>query len=90
MRHVLDKEIPDAILTLQRQERQFSEHQLGARWLALLESAPDLPQALRESITILDGEEEFRKAMGYAFALEFHWEDAQKLRELYLAYVRFF
>ena len=27
--------------------------------------------------------------MGYAFALEFHQEDAQKLRKLYLSYVKF-
>ena len=89
MQNVLEKKIPDAVRTLQKQERQFSEHGLAPRWTAVLEGASNLPQALLESITILDGEEGFRKAMGYAFALEFHYEDAQKLRKLYLAYVRF-
>jgi hypothetical protein len=89
MRNVLEKGIPDAVKTLKKQEPQFSKYALTSRWTAILEDASILPQALRESITILDGEEEFRKAMGYAFALEFHHEDAQKLRELYLAYVKF-
>jgi hypothetical protein len=89
MQNVLEKKIPDAVRTLQKQERQFSEYGLAPRWTAVLEGASNLPQALLESITILDGEEGFRKAMGYAFALEFHYEDAQNLRKLYLAYVRF-
>jgi hypothetical protein len=89
MENVVERQIPDAVRILQKQERQFSEHGLAPRWTAVLEGASNLPQALRESITILDGEEAFRKAMGYAFALEFHYPDAQKLRELYLAYVRF-
>ncbi len=89
MQTVLEKKIPDAVRILKKQERQFSEFGLAPRWTALLEDASDLPQALRESITVLYGEEGFRKAMGYAFALEFHSEDAQKLRGLYLAYVRF-
>lgn len=89
MQNVLQNKIPDAVRILKNQERQFSEHGLAPRWTAVLEGASNLPQALRESITILGGEEDFRKAMGYAFALEFHYPDAQKLRELYLAYVRF-
>ncbi len=89
MRNVLEGEIPDAVRVLQTQEQQFAKYGLASRWAAVLEGASNLPQALRESITILDGEEEFRKATGYAFALEFHYEDAQKLRNLYLGYVKF-
>jgi hypothetical protein len=89
MRNVLDNKIPNAARIIKKQERQFSEQGLAPRWTTVLEDASNLPQALRESITILDGEEGFRKAMGYAFALEFHYEDAQNLRKLYLAYVRF-
>jgi hypothetical protein len=89
MRNVLEKGIPDAVRTLKKQEQQFARYGLTSRWTAVMEGVSNLPQALRESITILDGEEEFRKAMGYAFALEFHHEDARKLRELYLAYVKF-
>jgi hypothetical protein len=89
MRSVLEYGIPDAVRTLKKQEQQFAKYGLTSRWTAIMEGASNLPQALRESITILDGEEEFRNAMGYAFALEFHHEDAQKLRELYLAYVKF-
>ncbi len=89
MRNVLEKGIPDAVRTLKKQEQQFAKYGLTSRWTAVMEGVSNLPQALRESITILDGEEEFRKAMGYGFALEFHYEDAQKLRKLYLAYVKF-
>jgi hypothetical protein len=89
MKNVIVKQIPRAVRILQNQERQFSEHGLAPRWAAVLEGASDLPQALRESITILDGEEDFRKTMGYGFAVEFQYEDARKLRELYLAYVKF-
>jgi hypothetical protein len=89
MQNVLDHKIPDAVRILKKQERQFSEKGLAPRWIAVLEGASELPQALRESVTILYGEEGFRKAMGYAFALEFHYEDAQKLRKLYLDYIRF-
>jgi hypothetical protein len=89
MRNVIQRQIPRAIRILENQERQFSERGLTPRWTAVLEGAANLPQALRESITILDGEEDFRRALGYGFATEFLYEDALKLRELYLAYVKF-
>jgi hypothetical protein len=89
MTNVIEKQIPVAVRILEKQMPQFSERGLTPRWTAVMEAASDLPQALRESITILDGEEEFRKAMGFGFALEFQSEDARKLRELYLAYVKF-
>jgi hypothetical protein len=89
MRNVLEKGIPDAVRTLKKQEQQFAKYGLTPRWTAVMEGVSNLPQALRESITILDGEEEFRKAVGYAFTLEFHHEDARKLRDLYLGYVKF-
>jgi hypothetical protein len=89
MKNVIDIQIPDAIRILKDQEQQFSEHGLTPQWTIVMEGASVLPEALYESITILEGEEAFRKAMGYAFALEFHYADAQKLRELYLAYVKY-
>jgi hypothetical protein len=89
MKNVVGKQIPDAVRILKDQEQQFSERGLSPRWAVVMESASILPQALQESITILDGEEAFRKAMGYAFALEFQYEDALKLRELYLSYVKY-
>ena len=89
MKHVIDRRIPRAYKALKNQEQQFSAHGLADRWKAVLEATANLPQALRESITILDGEEDFRRAMGYGSAVEFHLEDARKLRELYLAYVKF-
>jgi hypothetical protein len=90
MKNVVDKQIPDAVRILKNQEQQFSKYGLSPRWTSVMEGASILPQALQESITILDGEEAFRKAMGYAFALEFYYEDALWLRELYLAYVKYF
>jgi hypothetical protein len=89
MKHVIDIQLPDAVKVLSKQERQFADHGLASRWTALLDDVASLPQALRESITILEAEEDFRNAMGYGFALEFRYEDAQKLRDLYLAYVKF-
>jgi hypothetical protein len=90
MKNVVGRQIPDAVRILKSQEQQFAERGLSRQWTAVMEGASILPQALRESITILDGEEAFRKAMGYSFALEFWYDDAMKLRELYLAYVRYF
>jgi hypothetical protein len=90
MKNVVGRQIPNAVRILKSQEQQFSEHGLSPQWTSVLEGAAILPQALRESITILDGEEAFRKAMGYSFALEFWYDDAMKLRELYLLYVRYF
>jgi hypothetical protein len=89
MKNVVDRQIPAAVRILKDQEQQFSERGLSPRWAVVMEGAAILPQALQESITILDGEEAFRKAMGYAFALEFQYEDALKLRELYVAYVKY-
>jgi hypothetical protein len=89
MKNVVGKQIPDAVRILKDQEPQFSERGLSPHWTSVMEGAAILPQALQESITILDGEEAFRKAMGYAFALEFHHADALKLRELYLSYVKY-
>jgi hypothetical protein len=89
MKNVVDKQIPDAVGVLKNQEQQFAERGLTPRWTSVMEGAAILPQALEESITILDGEAAFRKAMGYAFALEFQYEDALKLRELYLSYVKY-
>ncbi len=90
MKNVVDKQIPDAVKILKDQERQFSERGLSPHWTYVMEGASILPQALQESITILEGGDAFRKAMGYALALEFHNEDALKLRELYLSYVKYF
>jgi hypothetical protein len=90
MKNVVGRQIPDAVRILKSQEQQFARRGLSAQWTSVLESASILPQALQESISILDGEEAFRKAMGYSFALEFWYDDAMKLRELYLAYVRYF
>jgi hypothetical protein len=89
MKNVVGRQIPEAVRILKSQEQQFSERGLSPRWTSVMEGAAILPQALQESITIFDGEEAFRKAMGHALALEFHYEDALKLRELYLAYVRY-
>jgi len=90
MKNVVGRQIPDAVRILKSQEQQFADRGLSPQWTSVLEGAAILPQALKESITILDGEEAFRKAMGYAFALEFWYDDAMKLRELYLLYVRYF
>ena len=89
MKNIVDRQIPDAVRILKDQESQFSDHGLSPRWTIVMEGATILPQALRESITILDKEEAFRKSMGYAFALEFHSEDAEKLRALYVSYVKY-
>ncbi len=89
MKNVVERQIPEAVKVLKDQEQQFSERGLSPRWMIVMESAAILPQALKESITILDGEDAFRKAMGYSFALEFQYEDAVKLRELYLSYVKY-
>ncbi len=89
MKNVVDRQIPEAVRVLKSQERQFSDRGLSPRWDVVMEGAAILPRALEESITILDGEAAFRKAMGYAFALEFQYEDAEKLRELYVAYVKY-
>jgi hypothetical protein len=89
MRNVVEQQIPQAVRVLTRQERQFAEHGLSPRWASVMEGAALLPPALKESITILDAEEAFRKSMGYEFAREFYYEDAAKLRELYISYVRY-
>jgi hypothetical protein len=89
MKRVVDRQIPDDIKILKNQEEQFKRSGISTQWMSMMENSSILPQALKESITILDGEESFRKAMGYEFALEFYYEDAVKLREEYLAYVRY-
>jgi hypothetical protein len=89
MKNVVEKQIPEAVRILRDQEHLFAEHGLSPRWASIMEGAGELPQAPEESITILDGEEAFRKAMGYGFALDFHFEDARNLRELYLSCVRY-
>ena len=89
MNNVINKVIPNMIKIVKQQEQQFSKHGIASQWQSVIENASILPQALIESMSILDGEENFRRAMGYAFALEFQYEDALKLKELYLAYVRY-
>jgi hypothetical protein len=89
MKSVINKLIPNMIRVVKQQEQQFSEHGMASQWQSVIENASILPQALIESMSILDAEDNFRRAMGYAFALEFQYEDALKLKELYLAYVRY-
>ena len=89
MNNVINKLIPKARKIISSQENNFRERGLHAKWILIMDGADMLPKSLQESLTILEGEAAFRKAMGYAFALEFHYEDALELRNLYLAYVRY-
>jgi hypothetical protein len=89
MNHVISRRIPDAIKRIERNRKAFKEHGLEEKYKIILSEAEPVKAALKESATIIDGENKFRKAMGYAFAVEFFYEDALQLRELYLSYVRY-
>jgi len=89
MNNVINHLVPNAFRVLRRQGKAFRQHGAELLWKNILEEEEMLPTALRESSSIQEGEKAYRKAMGYAFALEFRYEDAEKLRALYLSYIRY-
>lgn len=76
--------------TLLRFKTRFHDHGIGMIYDKLLPSFPMLHEAVNESPAIfVEAHEKARKALGYSFAIEFLYEDAVHLDEVYKAFIRF-
>ena len=89
-KHRITKILKQCEKILMPYKHRWEQLGIGLLWDRLMSSFPVLHAAMEESSVVMGPvHEALRKALGYSFALEFHYEDALHLDEIQKAFVRY-
>ena len=82
----LQKTLPRVEKILRRGAKTFEENNVGYAYQQMMDQLPSLYEAMKTGISIHDGEDKWRRALGWSFGLEFLYEDALEHEKMYQAY----
>jgi hypothetical protein len=82
-------QLPQAKIFLHSQRAYFDQSGQLQDWQSLMDRIPILHEAGKDALSIYKGRENFRRAMGYSFGLEFDYEDALLEEQMNRAFSRY-